>query len=151
MPLIYGEGRDNAMFRLKEEIDKRARNHDANHLVTTAKRHHSECITRAQIGHLIESLKDRDANLRRNQVAESFDGTFGWIFDDSIKRPRDSFFDWLKSDSASLYWIVGEAGSCKSTLMKFLLDDPRTQEGLLAWKVESRSDYCVGISLEFGS
>jgi hypothetical protein len=33
-----------------------------------------------------------------------------------------------------LYWIVGKAGSGKSTLMKFLLTDPRTLEGLMAWR-----------------
>ncbi len=104
-------------------------------LVTKVLCHHSGDITRAQIDHFIDSLKDRDANLRRNQVAESFDGTFQWIFDDDIKRPWDSFMEWLKSDS-DLYWnhwIVGKAGSGKSTLMKFLLTDPRTLEGLKAW------------------
>jgi len=154
MPLIYGEGKENAFFRLKEEIEKRARttsqqplidgdsvrSHSTKEdekpkddLVTNVHLHHSGDITRAQIDHLIDSLKDRDANLRRNQVVESFDGTFQWIFDDDIKRPWDSFMEWLKSDS-DLYWIVGKAGSGKSTLMKFLLTDPRTLEGLMAWR-----------------
>lgn len=154
MPLIYGEGRENAFLRLKEEIEKRARNasqllligsgstktsitkEDENlkdDLDTKVHRHYSGDITPAQINHFINSLKDRDANLRRNQVVESFDGTFQWIFNDEIKRPWDSFMDWLKSGS-DLYWIVGKAGSGKSTLMKFLLTDPRTLEGLMAWR-----------------
>jgi len=154
MPLIYGEGREHAFFRLKEEIEKRARTASPlllieggsvrtrgtkvdekleDDLVTSASRHHSGDITRVQVGHFIDSLKDRDANLRRNQVVESFDGTFQWIFDDVIQRPWDSFMDWLKSDS-DLYWIVGKAGSGKSTLMKFLLTNPRTLEGLIAWR-----------------
>jgi hypothetical protein len=154
MPLIYGEGQENAFFRLKEEIEKRARaasqlrlieggsmrTHSTKEdeklkddLVTIVHRHHSGNITRAHIDRFIDSLKDRDVNLRRNQVGESFDGTFQWIFNDEIKRPWDSFMDWLKSDSA-LYWIVGKAGSGKSTLMKFLLTDPRTLEGLMAWR-----------------
>ena len=154
MPLIYGEGKENAFFRLKEEIEKRARTASLQHLiegdsirshstkedekpnadlVTNAHFHHSGDITRAQIDHLIDSLKDRDANLRRNQVVESFDGTFQWIYNDDIKRPWHSFMDWLKSDS-DLFWIVGKAGSGKSTLMKFLLTDPRTLEGLMAWR-----------------
>jgi hypothetical protein len=154
MPLIYGEGKDNAFFRLTEEVEKRSRTASQlllieggskrthttkedeklkDDLVTNAHRHHSGDITRAQIDQFIDSVKDRDANLRRNQVVESFDGTFQWIFNDDIERPWDNFMDWLKSDS-DLYWVVGKAGSGKSTLMKFLLADPRTLQGLMAWR-----------------
>ncbi|PMD31900.1 hypothetical protein L207DRAFT_548767 [Hyaloscypha variabilis F] len=82
-----------------------------------------------QCDRLIGSLKHRDMNARRNHVSDSHESTFQWIFDDSIelhwkfgegvKRPWDSFMEWLKSDQR-LYWINGKAGSGKSTLMKFI-------------------------------
>ena len=58
--------------------------------------------------------------------------TFDWIFDDTIFRPWDSFSEWLKSGER-IYWIKGKAGSGKSTLMKFLVDDQRTKDALYKW------------------
>lgn len=46
--------------------------------------------------------------------------------------PWDSFSDWLRSDS-KIYWISGKPGSGKSTLMKYLLENPRTKAGLEIW------------------
>ncbi|KAF7533315.1 hypothetical protein G7054_g7196 [Neopestalotiopsis clavispora] len=47
--------------------------------------------------------------------------------------PWDDFEDWLKSDS-DIYWISGKPGSGKSTLMKFLMSNPKTEEALQAWR-----------------
>ncbi|KAH9207963.1 hypothetical protein DL95DRAFT_239390, partial [Leptodontidium sp. 2 PMI_412] len=40
-----------------------------------------------------------------------------------------NFMEWLRSDN-SIYWINGKAGSGKSTLMKFVYDDPRLMKAL---------------------
>lgn len=37
------------------------------------------------------------------------------------------------ASGTGLYWITGKAGSGKSTLMKFLYNDPRTSEHLRSW------------------
>ncbi|KAN0089015.1 hypothetical protein V8E51_019275 [Hyaloscypha variabilis] len=99
-----------------------------------------------QCDRLIGSLKHRDMNARRNHVSDSHESTFQWIFDDSmelhwkfgegVKRPWDSFMEWLKSDQR-LYWINGKAGSGKSTLMKFIVDDPRTKDALELWNPQT--------------
>jgi len=70
-------------------------------------------------------------NARRSTITTSHQKTFQWIFDDSIQRPWDSFIHWLKSDDKSFYWISGKAGSGKSTLMKFIIDNDETKKVLL--------------------
>ncbi|KAE8444628.1 hypothetical protein EG329_014376 [Mollisiaceae sp. DMI_Dod_QoI] len=49
-------------------------------------------------------------------------------------RQWDSFSEWLKSENNKVYWISGKAGSGKSTLMKYLVEEnPRTNSGLDVW------------------
>ncbi|KAF7547599.1 hypothetical protein G7Z17_g7633 [Cylindrodendrum hubeiense] len=45
----------------------------------------------------------------------------------------DTFPDWLRSD-AKLYWISGKPGSGKSTLVNFILSEPRTVTFLQLWQ-----------------
>ncbi|KAI2465181.1 hypothetical protein F4781DRAFT_424945 [Annulohypoxylon bovei var. microspora] len=44
----------------------------------------------------------------------------------------DNFDDWLKSDS-NIYWISGKPASGKSTLMKYILNNPLTKSSLETW------------------
>lgn len=44
----------------------------------------------------------------------------------------DSFSNWLKSTD-TVYWISGKPGSGKSTLVKYILADPQTQQCLDIW------------------
>ncbi|KAI1746410.1 hypothetical protein F4680DRAFT_20110 [Xylaria scruposa] len=71
------------------------------------------------------SYPGSDANLGR--VVNS---NIGWDPDNDAKWPN--FRQWLRED-ASTYWISGKAGSGKSTLMAYILDDPRTHEDLAVW------------------
>ena len=89
--------------------------------------------TQEAISRIIQSLKYSDTNRRRNQVVDSHDGTFEWIFDESIEKPWDCFIKWLRSDS-DLYWVNGKPGSGKSTLMKFITCQSRTRDALSSWK-----------------
>jgi hypothetical protein len=50
-----------------------------------------------------------------------------------------TFIQWAKDPSSKIFWISGKPGSGKSTLMKFLADDPRTVELLDATFTESRA------------
>lgn len=52
--------------------------------------------------------------------------TFEWIFD-SDKAP---FVDWLEGENQSLFWINGKPGCGKSTLMRCIAKDDRTEEFL---------------------
>jgi hypothetical protein len=51
---------------------------------------------------------------------------------DLRQNTRDSFLTWLRSDS-QIYHISGKAGSGKSTLMKFLCNNPRVKQELDNW------------------
>jgi hypothetical protein len=100
----------------------------ATHDATEFQRNHD-----AQTKQLLDSLADKEMNARRNQIERSHSDTFSWVFDEEIQGPWDSFTDWLGSND-SLYWICGKAGSGKSTLMKFLINDQRTIQHLNKWK-----------------
>jgi hypothetical protein len=93
----------------------------------------------------LRSLKYPRMNERYTSLNDAAPRTFEWLFGDvgtssddddkdpfpryvvqSMKKTWNRFPEWIASDSSS-YWITGKAGSGKSTLMKFLLHDPRTQ------------------------
>ncbi|KAE8454252.1 hypothetical protein EG329_005177 [Mollisiaceae sp. DMI_Dod_QoI] len=86
----------------------------------------------AQRQQLLGSLSDKDMNARRNKIVERHAETFSWVFREEFPGPWDSFTEWLSSKN-SIYWISGKAGSGKSTLMKFLIDDKRTRQYLCKW------------------
>ena len=82
----------------------------------------------------IDSLLFPEISNREDRIEAAHEETFQWIFDDpeTEAKPWDSFVDWLKSDSDT-YWINGKAGSGKSTLMKFICQNKRTQDLLNIW------------------
>ncbi|KAH8837140.1 hypothetical protein MCOR27_006766 [Pyricularia oryzae] len=95
---------------------------------------------------LVQSFKFPDLNKRRNMIVETCPETYQWIFerDDQINAqaatvghvespPWPSFSDWVKSEPC-FFWISGKPGSGKSTLINFILQDPRTKELLDQWK-----------------
>ncbi|KAI0868976.1 hypothetical protein GGS24DRAFT_182436 [Hypoxylon argillaceum] len=56
-----------------------------------------------------------------------------YLDSDSIRDEAwSNFGQWLHED-ASTYWISGKAGSGKSTLMAYIVDDERTRKGLNTW------------------
>jgi len=83
---------------------------------------------------LLESLGFPSMNNRYKEVIEAYRETLEWIFQDSTttQLPWDCFIDWLGQGSG-VYWINGKAGSGKSTLMRYLCDDPRTKKHLREW------------------
>lgn len=85
---------------------------------------------------VLESLQDRMLSTRERKVLKAYSDTFDWIFkaeDPDNDQKWDNFTDWLSGHSDSMYWIAGKAGSGKSTLMKYIYEDPRTRECLSRW------------------
>ena len=80
----------------------------------------------------LKSLRFDDMNLRSNEISESHRETFGWIFNDETGHAWDDFNHWLRKGQ-KIYWINGKAGSGKSTLMKFIVEDERTLLALNSW------------------
>ncbi|PMD46947.1 hypothetical protein L207DRAFT_560602 [Hyaloscypha variabilis F] len=93
--------------------------------------------TRALVSrYILESLSFPSMTNRYEQVGEAYSETLGWIFRESTDATLafSNFVDWLsKTEQNGLYWIKGKAGSGKSTLMRFLVDDPRTTRYLGQW------------------
>lgn len=58
-------------------------------------------------------------------IRNSHKSTFDWAF----ARKGTGFVEWLENDK-SFFWINGKAGSGKSTLMKFIAEDPRLSKHL---------------------
>jgi hypothetical protein len=74
---------------------------------------------------ILNALTFNGRRQRQAAVSEAYAGTFEWIF--QIK-----FVSWLES-SDPIFWISGKPGSGKSTLMKHLVNDPRTTLALQSW------------------
>ncbi|KAL8846223.1 MAG: hypothetical protein Q9221_008677 [Calogaya cf. arnoldii] len=145
--------------QLSSEIDRYVTASEAQHEVTRdhvkthitdLNRSHIEQLSeqrRQQHGQqqhdqFLHSLRFREIHTRMNDIADSHSQTLHWMFEDDATRPWDSFCSWLQADDR-LYWINGKPGSGKSTLMKFLINDPRTRD-LLAKGSSSKSPLIVG-------
>jgi len=78
--------------------------------------------------HILRCLNYKEMLDRHDRITDRHRETFEWIFYENTPEhiadvSWDSFSQWLKNPS-QLYWITGKAGAGKSTLMKFLHDDP---------------------------
>jgi hypothetical protein len=84
--------------------------------------------------HIRESLRFDSMTHRYETISEAHQRTFEWIFREPEEEhlPWSSFIDWAESGSG-IYWINGKAGSGKSTLMRFIVDDSRTRGHLQKW------------------
>jgi hypothetical protein len=78
----------------------------------------------------LKSLHFKQIKARQFEVKTAHTNTFGWIFDEN--GGKQQFARWLRS-SSGIFWIGGKAGSGKSTLMKFLADNPRLRTLLEEW------------------
>lgn len=76
---------------------------------------------------ILRSLQFEGMLHRREGIAEAEPYTFQWI-----AKPELKFLDWLSSDNG-VYWVTGDPGSGKSTLMKYLSRHSLTQERLREW------------------
>jgi hypothetical protein len=83
---------------------------------------------------ILESLRYESMNARESEVKDEHAETFRWILEHDRGNDPDSprFMEWLES-GCGIYWVVGKAGSGKSTLMKFLWHHSTTRAALRYW------------------
>ena len=91
---------------------------------------------------IIASLWDDQMDRRRPNIADASFATCNWIFEDEHNRDGrhevgQRLRRWLRSD-AGVFWIAGKPGSGKSTFMKYILEDPRTEDLLQEWAGDRR-------------
>lgn len=85
-------------------------------------------------GLVLNSLYFRQITDRMETVKSPHEKTYEWVFCDPLVtgKPWDDFTKWL-SHGSRCYWICGKAGAGKSTLMKYIFQDPRTSSALREW------------------
>jgi disulfide oxidoreductase YuzD len=83
---------------------------------------------------ILDQLFYPSMTTRYEAVAEAYPRTFEWAFRDSTvdQRPWSNLAEWLKTGSG-VYWIRGKAGAGKSTLMKHIYNEPKTERYLKEW------------------
>ncbi|KAI1866525.1 hypothetical protein JX265_007826 [Neoarthrinium moseri] len=86
-------------------------------------------VASAPVELIIKSLHVPEQNQRFMEIEDRSQHTFEWVFEDE----NLGFMTWLHSGKG-LYWISGKPGSGKSTLMKFISDNPKTIRQLRSWK-----------------
>lgn len=85
----------------------------------------------------LKSLWFRCMDDRKDSVSPAHVKTLQWALKPACEREAceaewDDLSEWLRSGTG-VYWICGKAGSGKSTLMKYLQDNPDTRAPLQAW------------------
>ena len=89
----------------------------------------TEVGARASDQLLLRSLRFNRIGERQANVAISHENTFKWVLEPDSPT---NFEYWIRNQSG-IYWIMGKAGSGKSTLMKYLINHPDMQSKLEAW------------------
>ncbi|KAF2029051.1 hypothetical protein EK21DRAFT_113275 [Setomelanomma holmii] len=74
---------------------------------------------------VLETLKFEQMDFRHAKISMAHPATFKWIFSTKFK-------SWFQS-TEPIFWISGKPGSGKSTLMKFLVDNPETTNFMQEW------------------
>ena len=83
--------------------------------------------------HILNSLHFWAMRMREASITEAHERTFEWILEDQpVSCPQVKFKEWL-NDGDGIFWVAGKAGSGKSTLMKYLVSEPRTESILQTW------------------
>ncbi|MCJ1412958.1 hypothetical protein MMC19_007059 [Ptychographa xylographoides] len=82
---------------------------------------------------VIQSLSPGITKARDSGIAEAHGSTFEWLHDEHGPLKGDNNFAvWLRS-RGGMYWISGQPGSGKSTLMKYIMENPQTRQNLQEW------------------
>ncbi|PMD15987.1 hypothetical protein NA56DRAFT_324899 [Hyaloscypha hepaticicola] len=90
---------------------------------------------------ILQSLAFETIQGREEAIPQAFKETFSWIY---LREPTEldglrlwsSFPEWLEGNMSQPYWITGKPGSGKSTLMKFLQQQPLLITHLKNWSGE---------------
>ncbi|KAB8338808.1 hypothetical protein FH972_021752 [Carpinus fangiana] len=86
---------------------------------------------------LLKSLHFAGMRERRNNIFDTHEDTYEWIFDSSHADLDLGFAEWLRTGSG-VYWITGNPGAGKSTMMKHIYQHERSITLLEEWARPNR-------------
>lgn len=88
---------------------------------------------------VLNSLYLRQIAERIDDVSPRWQKTFEWVFrgSESENKPWGDMVKWLERGTGC-YWVNGKAGAGKSTFLKFLREDIRTDQALSYWAGDDR-------------
>lgn len=86
---------------------------------------------------LLLQLQFREMDYRYDKISDAHAKTFEWIFRPPESPIWSNFVEWL-TNNESLYWITGKPAAGKSTLLKFVYKDSRTQALLRKWAADKK-------------
>ncbi|KAL8995001.1 MAG: hypothetical protein Q9169_005177 [Polycauliona sp. 2 TL-2023] len=103
----------------------------------------------------IDSLFFPEIEAREDEIVDAFQGTCQWIFDPPLiegtgTRKWHNFREWLEAGQG-VYWISGKPGAGKSTLMKYIVSEPRTAQYLSTWEPSSNLIVATFFLKNFGT
>jgi hypothetical protein len=127
MPLLYGEGREKAMNRLRKEIENLINDEDAPALTRSylaeRSKQEGQQLKKQQQKLLMNSLRFEQIDARHLTIKKAHVSTCRWL----LRSPQ--YLGWLKPTAVDgnhgFLWIKGKAGTGKSTLMKYALFNAR--------------------------
>ncbi|OAL53429.1 hypothetical protein IQ07DRAFT_360507 [Pyrenochaeta sp. DS3sAY3a] len=101
--------------------------------------------------HILNKLRFRNIDDRRESIPLAHKKTLRW----ALEPPKEEFsWDdlsmWLRSGSG-IFWVVGKAGSGKSTLMKYLYLSDSTRTLLSKWARKERYFICNFFFMNLGT
>ncbi|KAN0102161.1 hypothetical protein V8E51_012671 [Hyaloscypha variabilis] len=111
MPLIYGEGREEAFIRLREEIDKRSRSK------TTSCISIDDLYKQDQSRICLTSLTPTDQEGLRNRAMTRHKSACQWFLNES------RFQKWRMDSYSDLLYITASAGCGKTTIAAHIIND----------------------------
>jgi hypothetical protein len=92
---------------------------------------------------LLQWVRFTEVETRPERIASAYEKTFEWIYRPPLDGQWSEFTTWLEDEAEPLYWITGKPAAGKSTLLKFIHNDPRTAEYLGKWAGDMKLINCA--------
>jgi hypothetical protein len=88
---------------------------------------------------ILDSLYFPELHKRDGAVSKAYSNTFEWIFDESPSQKQEKalegqtlFRNWVEIGEG-MFHIIGKPGAGKSTLMRYIIENPQMKDLLTSW------------------
>ena len=132
--LIVSLGNQQSSFRQLSDLIREEHKLAKEYVAEKFDQHRKDREKAEYCSKFLDSLAFPGMRARQEIITDPYSETFQWIFDESGKAVRrwGNFVEWLRHGQ-SIYWIQGKAGSGKSTLMRYICEEKRTEASLKTW------------------